>query len=178
MFLDRDRTAVLVVDMQEPFRQSIGRFDALLSSIATLSEGGAELGVPTLATEHYPRGLGPVAPEIGELLGDAGALQKSVLSAAAAPGFDLGGRDQVLLTGIETHVCIYQTAATLVSQEIEVQVVVDAVASRAVESHRVAIDRLRGMGVPVTSVEMALFELLRESGTPEFKAIQSMFKSR
>lgn len=174
MGLDRSRAAVLIVDVQEAFRSSIDGFDQMVGSIATLAQGAGVLGLPVIVTEQNPEKLGTTVPEIAEHLGAAARLPKMALSSAAAEGFDLGGRDQVLLCGIETHVCVYQTAADLLADQVEVELVVDAVASRDPANREVAITRMGSMGVGLTTVEMCLFELLGRAGTPEFKQIQRL----
>jgi len=171
--LDRERAAVLVVDVQEGFR-SYATFDAVAAACGRLVEGARILGVPVIATAQYPKGLGPVAPEVG-LDGEA-PVEKTVFSAARAEGFDLGGRDQALICGIETHVCVWQTASDLLDRGVEVHVARDAVTSRTGENRRLGLDRMAGAGAVVTSVETALFELLGEAGGPEFKTVQGLVK--
>jgi nicotinamidase-related amidase len=174
MPLDRSRAVVLIVDVQEAFRSSIDGFDRMARSIATLAQGAGALGLPVIVTEQNPEKLGTTVPEIAAHLDAATPLSKMALSSAAAEGFDLGGRDQVLLCGIETHVCVYQTAADLLARQVEVELVVDAVASRSPANREVAITRMESMGVAPTTVEMCLFELLGRAGTPEFKQIQRL----
>lgn len=176
MALDRDRTAVVVVDVQEGFRPVIAGFDEMVGSIETLLRGVRVMGIPAIVTEQYPRGLGSTVAEISALLTDVTPLEKTVFAATDAEGFDLNGRDQVLLCGIETHICVYQTAAALLAQGLEVQIVEDAVSSRTAANHEVGIGRIAALGGARTSVEMALFELLGKAGTPEFKAVQQLVK--
>jgi nicotinamidase-related amidase len=174
--LDRDRAALLVVDVQEAFRPVIDRFEQTAGAVATLVRGARVLGLPMLATEQYPKGLGPTVPEIAEHLGDAPRLPKTCFAAPEAAGFDLGGRDQVLLCGIESHICVHQSADALLEAGAEVQVVEDAVSARTGANRRLGIERVEQAGGRRTSVEMALFELLRGAGGAEFKAIQELVK--
>ena len=112
--LQRDRTALVVVDVQEGFRKAIPDFERVAKATATLIEGAEAIGVPVVITEQYPKGLGETAPEVAEHLPEGtDPLEKVVFSAAEAEGFDLGGRDQALVCGIETHVCVNQTAIDL-----------------------------------------------------------------
>ncbi len=115
--LARNRTALLVVDVQEAFRPVIDGFDDVARATALLVQGARALGVPVLVTEQYPRGLGATVPEVADHLG-AGTpcLPKTVFSAADAAGFDLQGRDQVLVCGIEAHVCVHQTTQHLLAR--------------------------------------------------------------
>jgi nicotinamidase-related amidase len=174
--LDRDRAVLLVVDVQEGFRPVIDRFAETAAAAATLVQGAHVLGVPVLTTEQYPKGLGPTVPEIAEHLGDAPRLAKTCFAAPEAAGFDLGGRDQVLICGIESHICVHQSAAALLDGGAEVQVVADAVSSRTPANRELGLERIEQGGGRRTSVEMALFELLRGAGTDEFKAIQRLVK--
>lgn len=172
--LTRDSAALVVVDVQEAFR-GYDTFADVAAGSAKLVRAARILGVPTLATEQYPKGLGRSAPELG-LLEDVAVVEKSVFSAARAEGFSLQGRPQVILCGIEAHVCVAQTALDLLEQEVEVYLPVDAVGSRFGRDAEVAIRRLETAGAVVTTVEAVLFELLERAGTPEFKAIQELIK--
>ena len=174
--LHRDRAAVVVVDVQEGFRPAIDRFDDTVRGVAQLVQGANVLGVPVVVTEQYPKGLGTTVPEVAEHLNGVTPVEKTVFSAPDAEGFDLSGRDQVLLCGIETHVCVHQSAAALLERGVEVQVVEDGVSSRTPENRRIGLDRMEEAGVRRTSVEMALFELLGAAGSDEFKAIQRLIK--
>ena len=169
--LEKDRAALLVVDVQEGFR-SYATFADVAASCGRLVAGARELGVPIVASEQYPRGLGSTAPEVG--LADEPRIEKTVFSAARADGFDLGGRDQVLVAGIEAHVCVSQTVHDLLAQGLEVHVAADAVGSRHRIDYDRALPRLERAGAVVTTVEAALLELCERAGTPEFKAVQKV----
>jgi nicotinamidase-related amidase len=170
------RSVVVVVDIQELFRSVIERFEDVAHATSVLVQGARVLGIPVIVTEQYPKGLGSTVPEIAEHLGEAPRLEKTTLSAVAADGFDLGGRDQVLLCGIEAHICVYQTAMDLLRAGVDVQVVEDAVSSRSEANRRVGIERIVESGGRRTSTEMALFELLGRAGTAEFKAVQQLVR--
>ena len=174
--LHRDRTALVVVDVQEAFREAVGEFDAVVGNAAVLVRGARVLGVPVLVTEQYPRGLGQTVPELAEHLDGLPRLEKVDFSAARADGFDLGGRDQALVCGIETHVCVAQTVADLLDERLDVQVATDAVSSRTAADRRAGLAKMEAMGAMLTSTEMALFELLGRAGTPEFKEVQALIK--
>jgi nicotinamidase-related amidase len=173
--LDADRTALVVVDLQEGFRKAIPDFERVAKATATLIEGAEALGVPIVITEQYPKGLGETAPEVAEHLPDGTEpLEKLVFSAAEAEGFDLGDRDQALVCGVETHVCVNQTVLDLLGSGLDVEVAEDAVGSRTEENKRVGLHKMERAGAVLTSVETALFELLGRAGTPEFKRIQKL----
>jgi nicotinamidase-related amidase len=169
--LNRDRVALVVVDVQEGFRP-YESFAGVASACAKLVQAARILDVPRVVSEQYPKGLGHTAPEVG--LQDEVAIEKSVFSAARADGFDLGGRDQAVVCGIETHVCVSQTVHDLLERGIEVHVPADAVGSRHAIDYERGLERLERAGAVVTTVEAALFELLERAGTPEFKAVQKL----
>jgi nicotinamidase-related amidase len=173
--LQPERTALVVVDVQEGFRKAIPDFERVAKATATLIEGAEAIGIPMVITEQYPKGLGETAPEVAEHLPDGTEpLEKVVFSAADADGFDLGGRDQALVCGIETHVCVNQTVLDLLDAGTEVQVPEDAVGSRTEENKRVGLHKMERAGAVLTSVETALFELLGRAGTDEFKRVQRL----
>ena len=172
MTLRRDDTTLVVVDVQEGFRKAIDGFDDVASSVARLVDGARILDVPVIATEQYPKGLGHTVAEID--LGEAPVLEKTVFAASRADGFDLGGRSQALVCGIEAHVCVHQTVADLLDRGVEVHVCTDAVASRTAANRGLALERAAAGGAILTSVEMALLELCERAGTPEFKAVQKV----
>jgi nicotinamidase-related amidase len=169
--LARDRAALVVVDVQEGFR-SYASFAAVAGACAKLLQGARILGLPVLVSEQYPKGLGHTAPEVG--LQDEKTIEKTVFSAARADGFDLAGRDQAIVCGIETHVCVSQTVHDLLDRGIEVHVPADAVGSRHDIDYERGLERLERAGAVVSTVEANLFELLERAGTPEFKAVQKL----
>jgi nicotinamidase-related amidase len=166
-----DRAALLVVDVQEAFRP-YSSFAGVAASCAKLVGAARILKLPTLVSEQYPKGLGHTAPEIG--IEDERLIEKTVFSAARAEGFDLAGRDQAIVCGIETHVCVSQTVHDLLERGIEVHVPADAVGSRHSIDYERGLERLERAGAVVSTVEAALFELLERAGTPEFKAVQKL----
>jgi nicotinamidase-related amidase len=169
--LARDRAALLVVDVQESFR-AYDSFAGVAASCAKLLAGARILDVPALVSEQYPKGLGHSAPELG--IEDEPRIEKTVFSAARADGFELGGRDQAIVCGIETHVCVSQTVHDLLEQGVEVHVPADAVGSRHAIDYERGLERLERAGAVVSTVESSLFELLGRAGTPEFKAVQKL----
>jgi nicotinamidase-related amidase len=173
--LKPERTTLLVVDVQEGFRRAIPDFERVAKATATMVEGAEVLGVPIVITEQYPKGLGETAPEVAEHLPEGTEpLEKVRFSAAEADGFDLRGRDQTLVCGIEAHVCVSQTAIDLLEAGVGVQVPLDGVGSRTEENKRVGLHKMERAGAILTSVEAALFELLGGAGTDEFKRVQKL----
>ena len=169
--LSRENAALVLVDVQEGFR-SYATFADVASACAKLLAGARVLEVPALATEQYPKGLGHTAPEVG--LADEPRIEKTVFSAARAEGFDLRGRGQAIVCGIETHVCVSQTVHDLLEQGVEVHVPADAVGSRHQIDYERGLERLERAGAVISTVEAVLFELLERAGTPEFKAVQKL----
>ena len=172
--LRRDDAALVVVDVQEAFRKAVPDFEEIARRTAILVEGARILGIPAIVTEQYPKGLGHTAEEVG--LDGEPVLEKSIFAASCADGFDLDGRDQALICGIEAHVCVHQTVEDLAAQEIEVHVCSDAVSSRDPANKAVAFARAERVGAVPTTVEMALLELCGRAGTDEFKAVQRLIK--
>ncbi len=169
--LRREGAALVVVDVQEGFRP-YSAFEPVAAACAKLLEAARILEVPSIVSEQYPKGLGHTAPEVG--LREEPVIEKSVFSAARADGFELGGRRQAIVCGIETHVCVSQTVHDLLEQGIEVHVPADAVGSRHEIDYQRGLERMERAGAVVGTVEAALFELLERAGTPEFKAVQKL----
>ncbi|MGZ5313436.1 MAG: isochorismatase family protein [Solirubrobacterales bacterium] len=175
--LDPKRAALVVVDVQEAFRKAVPEFEAVAGASAVLVRGADAVGIPITVTEQYPKGLGATVEEVaGHLPGDVTPLEKLRFSAAEADGFDLAGRDQALVCGIETHVCVNQTVLDLIDQGVEVHVARDAVGSRTAENRELGLAKMEGAGAVVTSVETALFELLGGSDHEAFKQVQALVK--
>ena len=180
MKLARDRAALVVVDVQEAFRPAVLDFERVAENAAKLVHGARVLGIPVIVTEQYPKGLGTTVPELADELDGITPIEKVCFSAGDSDRFNEqlaeSGRDQVLLCGIESHVCVNQTADDLLGRGLEVHVARDAVSSRTEENRELGLHKMERAGAVVTSVETALFELLGAAGTPEFKEIQSLVK--
>jgi nicotinamidase-related amidase len=165
------RSTLIVVDVQEGFRP-YPVFAEVAGACAKLLEAARILGMPALVSEQYPKGLGHSAPELGVL--DEPLIEKTVFSAVRADGFDLAGREQAIVCGIEAHVCVSQTVHDLLDIGVQVHVPADAVGSRHELDYQRSLTRMESAGAVVTSVEAVLFELLERAGTPEFKAVQRL----
>ncbi|MGZ5308991.1 MAG: isochorismatase family protein [Solirubrobacterales bacterium] len=175
--LDPKRAALIVVDVQEAFRKAVPEFEDVAAASAVLVRGADAVGIPITVTEQYPKGLGATVEEVaGHLPGDVTPLEKLRFSATEADGFDLAGRDQALVCGFETHVCVNQTVLDLIDQGVEVHVARDAVGSRTAENRELGLAKMEGAGAVVTSVETALFELLGGSDHEAFKQVQALVK--
>jgi nicotinamidase-related amidase len=173
--LDPERAALLVIDVQEAFRKAVPSFEEVARAAGILVRGAAAVGIPVIVTEQYPKGLGATDPHIAQALPEGvEPLEKLAFSAPEADGFDLGGRDQALVCGIEAHVCVNQTTLDLLDEGVQVHVVRDAVGSRFDENREVGLAKAEHAGAVITSVETALFELVGRAGTHEFKQVQKV----
>ncbi len=172
--LRRDDAALVVVDVQEAFRKAVPDFDELARRASVLLEGARILGIPAIVTEQYPKGLGRTVDEVG--LNGEPVLEKTVFAASQADGFDLQGRTQAIVCGIEAHVCVHQTVQDLAGQDVEVHLCADAIGSRGPGNRLIALERAERAGAVPTTVEMALLELCGRAGTDEFKQIQGLIK--
>jgi nicotinamidase-related amidase len=179
--LDRARTAVLVVDVQSRLTPTMPE-DALARVVKygrALVGAAKALGMPVLATEQYPKGLGTTIPELAEVLPER-PLEKVHFSCGADPGFAAAlegtGRRQIVITGMETHVCVFQTARDLVAMGYEVHVCADAVSSRTEEHRRIGLELCREAGAIITTAETAIFDLLHRAATDEFRKVAPLVK--
>jgi nicotinamidase-related amidase len=173
--------AVLVmVDFQGRLAGIVDRSELVTTNAIRLVKGCQALGVPILATAQVPEKLGPVLPELEESLENGSVIAKSSFSALREPDFQLAlhktGRKQVILTGIEAHVCVLQTGIDLLEAGYQVHVLSDGVFSRTAENHDLALKRLYEFGATLSSLEIALFEMVRTSKHPEFRTISRLIK--
>lgn len=179
--LDITKTALVVIDLQEAFRSAIPEFPQVASKASMALRGFQILNVPVIVTEQYPKGLGRSAEEIlFSLPDDFEVVEKTSFSSCGASAFieklaDFGAK-QVVLCGLETHICVNQTAHDLLANGFEVHLLTDAVGSRYREDRETAISKMLLSGVVAASVEMSLFELMRDAKHEQFKEIQSLIK--
>ena len=176
--LDRRTAALVVVDVQERIDSVMGRGDHR-ARIRFLAQTFRHLGLPVLLTEQYPRGLGATVREIAEACA-AQPLEKMTFSCSEDESFrralSATGRSQVVVVGIEAHVCVTQTALDLLHAGYRVHVPHDAVSSRRAADRRSALDRLARAGVIVTSTESCAFELLHHCGDEDFRWVSRALK--
>jgi nicotinamidase-related amidase len=179
-FISIGNTILVIIDVQEKLFRLIYEKEKLLDNLIRLVKGAKVLGIPIMLTEQYPQGLGPTLPELMELLPGITPLPKRVFSCYRDGKFrgelEAASRRQVLLTGIETHVCVYQTAIDLLNSGYGVHVATDCVSSRAAENKKLGIKRIRMAGGKPTSMEMVLFELLEVAEGERFKEISRVVK--
>lgn len=178
--LDIKKCCLLVVDVQGKLAQLMYDKQTLFNNITILIQAAKILNMPILWCQQSPAALGATVPQIAQLLTDHEPVNKTSFSCCGDSQFEKRlnslSREQVLLCGIEAHVCIYQTAVDLLQKDLHVEVVADAVSSRTLQNKELAISRMRDEGVNITSVEMALFELLGTAEHPQFKQIAKLIK--
>lgn len=176
--MSRDDTALVVIDVQEKLLPAIDNKDTVLTRTRLALRGAEILGVPVIATEQYPRGLGKTVPELAPHIKTP--LEKVCFSSTGASGWteklhEIGVR-KVLIVGIEAHVCVQQTALDLLHGGYQVYIAADAVGSRRSEDKEWALHRLARAGAIITTAEAAVFEWTESAGDPKFKDISRLIK--
>ena len=178
--LDIKECFLVVVDVQGKLAQLMYDKDVLFKNIQILTKAAKILNIPIIWCQQCPEALGPTVPEISELLPDIKPINKAAFSCCGNKEFNFRlnelSRKQVLLCGIETHVCIYQTAVDLLGKGFSVDVIADAVSSRTLENKKIALKRISAEGAKISSVEMVLFELLKTAEHQNFKEITKLIK--
>jgi nicotinamidase-related amidase len=179
--LGNENTLLMVIDVQGNLAHAMDSKESLFENLKKTIQGVQLLDIPIIVTEQYPTGLGHTIPEIASILHKTHpVISKVHFSCCGDETFMrvLGslGRKQVLVSGIETHVCVYQTVMDLLQQGYEVEVLADAVSSRTAFNRDIGLAKMRAGGAGITSVEMALFELMKVAGGTTFKEIQKLVK--
>ena len=177
--LKRDNAILVFIDVQGKLSEMVDGSEALLGNLQRLLQGMNALEVPVMVTEQIPEKLGPTREMFQEFI-TSPAIAKSSFSCCGEPAFfnalEETGRKQVILCGIETHICVYQTALELIASGHKVYVVTDAVSSRNPANRELALRRMEKVGIRLTGTEMVLFELLGNAKDPAFKSILQVVK--
>jgi nicotinamidase-related amidase len=180
MLVDRARAQLLIVDVQERLLPAMTAPDAVVAGCTRLMKAAGIMGLPLTVSEQYPKGLGPTVDAVRAELDDGAVMDKVHFACTADPAIMTriagAGRQQVVIAGIEAHVCVLQTAIGLKERGFAPFVVLDASSSRRPESVATARDRLLANGVEVVTGEMVLFECMHQAGTPEFKELSQLVK--
>jgi nicotinamidase-related amidase len=175
-----EKTVMLLVDVQGQLAQLMHEKETLFKSLEILIKGMQILGIPILWMEQIPSKLGPTIDGIRQLMGQATPIEKDSFSCCQEPvfmeKFTALSRDQILITGIETHICVFQTAHELLEKGYAVQVVSDCVSSRTLENKQVGLQRILQSGARITSVEMVFFELMRRAQGDHFRQIVKLIR--
>jgi nicotinamidase-related amidase len=178
--LDADNALLLVIDVQGRLAEIVSGSGSIRANVVRLVRGADLLGLPIVATEQAPEKLGPTVPEVAEALGARPRMAKVTFSAFADEGIrravEATSRRQILVCGIEAHVCVWQTVAGLLADGYHVEVVRDAVSSRAESNRETACARMQAEGARMTSTEMALFEMQRNCTGDRFRAISKLVR--
>ena len=178
--LDRENTGVLVIDVQEKLMQVMGRKERVIDNITKLLLLSELYHLPIILTEQYPKWLGPTVPEIKESLPAHKAIDKMHFNCCDVDAFnkclESEGLKNVVLTGVESHICVFQTCSSLLERGYGVQVPQDAVDSRTDENWRVGLELMKETGALITSTESVIYQILKKAGTKEFKKMLKIMK--
>lgn len=175
-----DETALVIIDVQGKLAKIMHQSGEMLRNLERLIKGAQLLDIPILWLEQYPKGLGSTAEEIKQHLTDNSPIDKMAFSACKSNTFQEElkklERKSMLVAGIETHICVYQTVSELLNLGKEVEVVVDCVSSRTLANKEIGLDKMKSLGASVTSVEMVLFELMGTAEHSKFREISKLIK--
>lgn len=178
--LNADQSVLLLIDIQGNLAQLMHDKQILFKNLQILIESARMMELPIVWMEQIPEKLGPTVPAVAGLLRDRRPLAKTTFSCCAdraiLAAIEACGRRQVLVTGIETHICVYQSTRDLLQRGFEVHVISDAVSSRVAENKTIGLDRMQREGALISSVEMALFEMLGEAAGDRFRQIVKLLK--
>jgi nicotinamidase-related amidase len=179
-FITRNDAVLVIVDIQDRLAVVMKEREKVVNNCLHLIEAARLLGISVVLTEQYPKGLGPTINEIKEALQLYNPIEKITFNCCREPSFlktlSSSGKKKVILTGMETHVCVLQTCVGLLKEDYDVHVVSDAVCSRTKDNFKAGIDLMRDAGAVITSTETVLFQLLEKAGTDEFRAISKRIK--
>ncbi len=179
MLIHPNKSCLLIVDIQDKLIPAIYESDTLISNTRWLAEIALKLNIPVLTSEQYPKGLGHTVQEIAEIVPKDGLMEKVHFSCMSEPECNTKINalrpNQVIITGMETHVCVLQTALQLKQQAREVYVVEDCVSSRSPKDKELALERMRQAGIFIVSREMVVFEWLQKAGTEPFREISKNY---
>lgn len=177
--LNKDNTILLIIDIQERLAPVMENKEGIISNTNILIETAKQMNMPIIVTEQYPKGIGHTVTEIKDNLVNEKLFEKISFSAYIDDIKDAikqTGRTKVIITGIETHICVFQTARDLISDGYEVFVSRDAVSSRVKENYINGLHLMKEMGAVITNTESIVFDLLKKAGTPEFKVLSKLIK--
>ena len=178
--LDIEKTSLVLVDVQSKLAELMYDKETVFSNSVILVKAAKILGLPILWCQQYPKALGETIPQLSALLGDERPIDKLCFCCSGHPDFIARlnelKREQVILCGIEAHVCVHQTAMDLLDRDYDVHLAADAISSRTESNKKIGIQRMRDEGVSISSTEMALFELLRTAEHASFKEVAKLIR--
>lgn len=180
MLIKPDQSCLIVIDMQERLVPAMQAPARTIKNTRLLIKTAARLSIPIMLTEQYPKGLGHTVSKIKTAAKDLPVYEKMHFACMEDEGFAKAfralNRKQAVITGMEAHICVMQTAAKLMDEGFEVFVVTDATSSRTLESEKACLDRLQAIGAGIVTTEMVVFEWLGQAGTPAFKELLPLIK--
>src|SRR5690554_1836810 len=177
--LNREETILLVIDIQEKLVPVMKYTEQVVKNNKILIHAAKETNFPVLATEQYPKGLGHTVTELADILDDDHVFSKNSFTAytdEVKKAIAATGKKKILVTGMETHVCVFQTVRDLINEGYQVYLIKDGVASRTKANYLNGLDLMKSLGATITNTETAVFDLLKVSGTPEFKLLLKLIK--
>lgn len=177
--LEREDTLLLIIDIQEKLVPVIANKEEVVKNTGVLIETAKEMNIPIIVTEQYPKGIGPTVSELEESLPVVEKFEKLNFSACTNKIMDAikkTNKKKIIIVGIETHVCVIQTARDLLGDKYQVFVPIDGVGSRTKENKQNGLDLMKDMGAVITNTETIIFDLMKKSGTPEFKLLSKLIK--
>lgn len=177
--LNKDNTILLIIDIQEKLASIMKHRERVIDNTKILITAAKEMGMPIIITEQYPKGIGPTVVEIKEAVDNVKPFEKISFTAyidEIKEALDATGRKKVVITGMETHICVFQTARDLLENGYEVFVARDAVCSRTKENFLNGLELMKDTGAVVSNTEAIVFDLLKVAGTPEFKVLSKLIK--
>lgn len=177
--LEKEDTLLLVIDLQDKLMKAMKDREKVYKKTNLLIDAAKQFKMPVIVTEQYPKGLGSTATEIQDHLPECATIEKTTFS-ACTESLNMALKDlpqkAVLIAGSETHICVLQTARDLLAMGYNVHLVRDACCSRFDEDHETGLQYMKEMGAVITTAEISIFDLLKESGTPDFKVISPLLK--
>lgn len=177
--LDRDQAVLMVIDIQERLVPAMSVADQVIHNTNILISAAKEFSMPIITTEQYPRGLGNTVPELKDNINSNYLFEKTSFTAyteEVKSALTQLARKKIIITGMETHVCVFQTIRDLLAEGYEVFIASDAVCSRTKENYHNGLRLIENMGAVVTNTETIIFDLLKQAGTPEFKVLSKLIK--
>lgn len=177
--LNKEQTVLMIIDIQEGLSPVIKNSEKVIHHTNILITAANKLSVPIITTEQYPQGLGSTVPELANRINPDYLFEKISFTAYTPEVEDLlekFNRRKIIITGMETHVCVFQTVRDLLSKGYDVFIASDAISSRSNENYKNALDLMANMGAVISNTETILFDLLKKAGTPTFKELSQLIK--
>jgi len=178
--LDKENTALLIIDVQEKLMEVMGNGQRIVTNILNLLQLSELYDLPVILTEHFPKWLGSTLPEIVKSLPSTYPIKKLNFNCCDVDAFnrklDSTGRKNIIITGVESHICVFQTCASILERGFNAHVPQDAVDSRTEENWRVGLELMNKAGAYITSTETVIYQILKKAGTKEFKKMLKLIR--